>query len=767
MPVSGSGLSESPDIPEPSWMPLQEVTARLAGAHTREQVEDVVVQAASHLPAAPQVTVLRREGLQFRVAASTRDATATAALWTVASPQGISPLTDAVRDRRPRVYGHREALLAEYPQIETQTGEAVAAACAVVPVLLGSRVLGALILEYDQPHAFAVTELSFLYALASQAALTIDRLHLLRQAHTHEQQRDEATRRNQALEAFAVMSRDLASETDRYVLVRRAQEIMLSLLTPGYALYWEQAPDRWQLRSQVGDIGNPELQRLVDEHGLPLDAPALDSTWRTGVPNYQDDYAQGADTPAEMIRHVNAATAFQVRMYGQRIGMLAIGLFDQRVWTPMDKVLLETSVTSLGLALERAEQTRHVQERTAGLDAFVAFTEAVGSESDARRLAHLATHVLQAHLEDVRVAYYERQHDMWTAAVWSGNIRPDEAAQLQRGVPMDAPTFAEAVHSRVAVFSDGGTAGHGHPRAADPPGAAAVCPIFIDGDPQAILTVGRVEGATWTERQRAIVRAVGQSLGLALERAAQARALTAQRDALDRQTQELVAANEELEAFAYSASHDLRTPVRHVMGFADLARIALANGDTEKVLRNLGIVQQGARRMEQLIDGMLMLSRAGRQDFRPHWVPLAPLIAQAQQDAQLEFPAQPITLHGPPPVAVWGDPTLIQQVLTNLISNAVKYSTLQAVSEVVVQVREEPAEWVITVRDNGVGFDPRYAARLFGIFQRLHPQGAYPGIGAGLATVRRIVVKHGGRVFADSADGQGATFGFTLAKPAR
>lgn len=228
-----------------------------------------------------------------------------------------------------------------------------------------------------------------------------------------------------------------------------------------------------------------------------------------------------------------------------------------------------------------------------------------------------------------------------------------------------------------------------------------------------------------------------------------------------------MAANEELEAFAYSASHDLRTPVRHVMGFADLARIALANGDTEKVLRNLGIVQQGARRMEQLIDGMLMLSRAGRQDFRPHWVPLAPLIAQAQQDAQLEFPAQPIALHGPPPVAVWGDPTLIQQVLTNLISNAVKYSTLQAVSEVVVQVREEPAEWVITVRDNGVGFDPRYAARLFGIFQRLHPQGAYPGIGAGLATVRRIVVKHGGRVFADSADGQGATFGFTLAKPAR
>ncbi|WP_415791869.1 sensor histidine kinase [Deinococcus saxicola] len=113
---------------------------------------------------------------------------------------------------------------------------------------------------------------------------------------------------------------------------------------------------------------------------------------------------------------------------------------------------------------------------------------------------------------------------------------------------------------------------------------------------------------------------------------------------------------------------------------------------------------------------------------------------------------------------MWGDETLLQ-VMSNLISNAVKYSTGRDVSEVALQVSETETEWVLTVQDNGVGFDPRYGGKLFGIFQRLHTQDAFPGVGVGLATVRRIVLKHGGRVFADGVVGQGATFGVTLPKP--
>ncbi len=146
-------------------------------------------------------------------------------------------------------------------------------------------------------------------------------------------------------------------------------------------------------------------------------------------------------------------------------------------------------------------------------------------------------------------------------------------------------------------------------------------------------------------------------------------------------------------------------------------------------------------------------------------VALEPLIRQAQQDAQLEFPEQAIEVRCQGAGVIWGDETLLQQIMTNLISNAVKYSTGRAVSQVTVQVDETVAEWTITVQDNGVGFDPRYAGKLFGLFQRLHTQDAFPGIGVGLATVRRIVLKHGGRVFADGVLGEGATFGVTLPKP--
>jgi len=185
-----------------------------------------------------------------------------------------------------------------------------------------------------------------------------------------QRQQAAARQRSRALGAFEQLSRNLMRDTNRYTLFRRAQEIILSLLTPGYALYWEEVEDHWQLKSQVGDIGDPELQLLVDEHGLPLDAPALHSTWLTGVPKYQENYDQGADTLAKMIRHVQAATAFRVQVHGQPVGMLAIGLFNQHSWTPMDRAALQTSIYSLGLQLERAQSIEALAGRTRELEAF-------------------------------------------------------------------------------------------------------------------------------------------------------------------------------------------------------------------------------------------------------------------------------------------------------------------------------------------------------------------------------------------------------------
>ncbi|MFC5846868.1 GAF domain-containing protein [Deinococcus petrolearius] len=458
---------------------------------------------------------------------------------------------------------------------------------AICPVFQEGEIRAILTVGLRTATRWTAAQRSIIRALGRSFSLLYDRISAARQV---QRQRDEAERRSQALEAFAVLARDLAGETNRHVLVRRAQEIMLSLLTPGYALYWEAGEDRWHLKSQVGDIGDPALQRFVDEHGLPLDAPALHSTWQTGLPNYQDNYAQGADTPAEMIRHVQAATAFRVQMHGQPVGMLAIGLFDQRTWTPMDRAVLETAIYSLGLVLERAQSI----------------------------------------------------------------------------------------------------------------------------------------------------------------------------EALARSNAELQSSNAELEAFTYSASHDLRTPVRHVKGFAEMALKAHGRQQGNKVVQYLGIVSGAADRMTAMIDAMLILSRAGRVELQLRPVSLQSLVEQAQRDVHLEFPEQRVEWHIGALPTVQADAATLQQVLTNLLSNAVKFALAERPLQIRIWAEERPQAWAVFVQDNGAGFDARYADKLFGAFQRLHTQQQFAGTGVGLATVRRIVLRHGGQVWASGQVNEGATFGFSL-----
>ena len=231
---------------------------------------------------------------------------------------------------------------------------------------------------------------------------------------------------------------------------------------------------------------------------------------------------------------------------------------------------------------------------------------------------------------------------------------------------------------------------------------------------------------------------------------------------LQRSNAELSAANEELEAFAYSASHDLRTPVRHVQSFSELARKALSSAPNEGAERYLGHVEQAAQRMSSLIDALLSLSRSSRQDLTPAPVELELLFRRARRDMEGEQAGREVQWQmGALPMVV-GDQALLQQVMNNLLANAVKFSRNREQALIEVWCEEDAAFWTVFVRDNGAGFDPRYAERLFGVFQRLHSEREFEGTGVGLATVRRIVLRHGGTVSASSTLGQGATFSFTL-----
>ncbi|AVO31977.1 sensor histidine kinase [Stenotrophomonas maltophilia] len=229
--------------------------------------------------------------------------------------------------------------------------------------------------------------------------------------------------------------------------------------------------------------------------------------------------------------------------------------------------------------------------------------------------------------------------------------------------------------------------------------------------------------------------------------------------------------NRELEAFSYSVSHDLRAPLRHVAGFSDKLSRHLGDAADDKSRHYLEVISSSARRMAALIDDLLVYSRLGRVAMRQQAVDMQSLVAdtRAMLDSNLQAEADS-TGHAhqvewsiaPLPIVV-GDENMIRQVWLNLLGNAVKYSGNREPAKIRVDYHPQPdGGHQFTVSDNGAGFDMAYAGKLFGVFQRLHKASDYPGTGIGLASVRRVLTRHGGRIWAEAEPDVGATFHFYL-----
>ena len=236
---------------------------------------------------------------------------------------------------------------------------------------------------------------------------------------------------------------------------------------------------------------------------------------------------------------------------------------------------------------------------------------------------------------------------------------------------------------------------------------------------------------------------------------------------LNKRVGELASLNDELEAFSYSVSHDLRAPLRHIDGFARLLSRHAGGGLDEKGRHYLGTIEDSVRQMGNLIDELLAFSRMGRASVRLERVDLEALAREAVREVEADVDSRDVRWKVGPLPAVSGDAALLRQVFLNLLSNALKYSSPRAVSEIEVGTAvSESSEVVCFVRDNGGGFDMKYADKLFGVFQRLHGPGEFEGTGIGLANVRRIIQKHGGRTWAEGAVDAGATFYFSLPRAA-
>jgi light-regulated signal transduction histidine kinase (bacteriophytochrome) len=233
------------------------------------------------------------------------------------------------------------------------------------------------------------------------------------------------------------------------------------------------------------------------------------------------------------------------------------------------------------------------------------------------------------------------------------------------------------------------------------------------------------------------------------------------RELLDRTTQ-LEAANRELEGFSYSVSHDLRAPLRHITGFALMLQKKAAPILDETTLHYLDTISESAKQMGVLIDDLLAFSRIGRSEVKKSRVSLGRLVKGTLKDLEEETRDRDIAWNlGELPEA-YCDSSMLRLVFVNLISNAVKFTRPRAKAKIEIGCIAEKDEFIFFVRDNGVGFDPKYQDKLFGVFQRLHHQDEFEGTGIGLANVRRLIHRHGGRTWAEGEIANGATFYFSL-----
>ncbi|HEY6774424.1 MAG TPA: CHASE3 domain-containing protein [Oxalicibacterium sp.] len=237
---------------------------------------------------------------------------------------------------------------------------------------------------------------------------------------------------------------------------------------------------------------------------------------------------------------------------------------------------------------------------------------------------------------------------------------------------------------------------------------------------------------------------------------------TAQRE-IEKTAAQLELTNKELESFSYSVSHDLRSPLRAIDGYSRIFEEDFADKLDDEGRRLLTVIRTSSKKMGQLIDDLLAFSRMGRKPVDFGKVDMNALVEEVWQEVCLNMPAHP-RLEKKPLPPCWGDRALLRQVFQNLLANAVKYSSKQPdpVVEVFSDLREE--DIVYSVRDNGVGFDMRFYNKLFGVFQRLHTEDEFPGTGVGLAIAQRVIVRHGGRIWAESKQNEYTIFNFSLPK---
>jgi signal transduction histidine kinase len=762
------GASLGPSSPLAEY--LQEITEALAATTTpREVLEIVLTPAVQALGAVAGIVLLvDHTDQQMKIAGSQGYEDDTLTLWQEGPIEDHLLISDILRMREALYFEHAGALKAAYPDIESRTGALAAISNAVLPMFLDGRPLGVIVLDFTEPHHFTLDERRFLKTLAAQCAVALGRAEV---TSTLKQQTRSSLDDARALEAFMAFTEEVGTQTDLVQLVKQAIRVLEGRFPGSSIAYYEEQDGLWKARSWSEDL-DPALAASLAA-GLPVDTPLFAEVVRTRQPVFTDAW-DAVQEQVALTEEYGAVAGYPLVVSGELHWFLAVGLRDTRSWSEADRGLVRAVGRSLNLALERTATARQLMlqnaellARTRALEAFAELTRDLAVITDPLLLIRRAQEVVMPMLADGAALYYEPEGDRWYNLVQHGSLHsPELQAAIDAGL-----SYAETNNLLIPW-----TSGQPYyqemydqdtdqlPSLVGNIGATVALPLRVGDTPLGVMVFALFHQRVWSNEDRMLLETAMQSLELALDRALQTRTVTGQRDALDARTQELAASAEELQAFSYSVSHDLRTPVRHMLGFLGLARKALDGRLDERSARYLDVVEQAGTQMNTLIDALLDLSRATQQSLRPQTLDLNELMTQLQTTLLPDLLTRNVHWEVASMPAVWGDADALKQVLTQLTENALKFTRTRDPAVIRVWAEDQGKDWKVVVQDNGLGFDPRYQDRLFNLFQRLHSADEAGGTGVGLASVRRLILKHGGQVFAQGQVGEGATFGFTLPK---
>lgn len=287
-------------------------------------------------------------------------------------------------------------------------------------------------------------------------------------------------------------------------------------------------------------------------------------------------------------------------------------------------------------------------------------------------------------------------------------------------------------------------------------------PVVSESEVIAVIEFFEIERCDRSERTLQLLSILGAQLGSVIQRKRAAEEIRELHTSLEQRAHQLEAANRELESFAYSVSHDLRSPLRAIDGFSQILEEDYAEKLDDEGRRLLDVVRGNSQKMGRLIDDLLTFSRLGRKPVVSAEIDMGALVQEVLGELRAEpgSTAAECSIQSLP--AAWGDRVLLRQVWINLLTNAIKFTHTRHPPLIEVSGNRSGHETIYCVKDNGVGFDMQYYDKLFGVFQRLHSDEEFPGTGVGLAIVQRVVIRHGGRVWAEGVVDGGATFYFSL-----